>query len=407
MMKGLRRGADVVVVNQYFPPDTSATALRLSEVCQRLSRDWGVTVLCGTPSYNPDRESSALQNGTQEFRIVRIPSCRFSRRTRLGRGLNYATYLLGVTIALAFVPTKRCIVAFTDPPIVGLPALLWARLKRKPLIQVVQDLHPEAAVASGLLRDGVLAATFRWITNLYLRRAHAVVVIGERMKAHLISARNVAEQRITLIPNWSEIDEVISKGDVTAADSPVFKVLYAGNLGLSQGLDIIIACAERLRRHGDIQFLVVGDGVEREAFVKAVGERKLTNVSVLGERLPKAEFAQLIAGCQIGLVLMKDGFNSAIVPSKVYTIMAAGIPFLSAAAAGSEIEALALRHGAGIVIGHDAEEMAAAILRLRDQPDDRKRMGENGRFAIIRDYSRDASLGKYAALVKEVCSPRK
>ena len=346
-----------------------------------------------------------LRHETERLRIVRIPSCRFSRKTRLGRGLNYATYLLGVTGALAFVHTKRCIVAFTDPPIVGLAALLWARLKRKPLIQVVQDLHPEAAVASGVLRGGLTAGTLHWITNVYLRRANAVVVIGERMKEYLIRARGVAEERITIIPNWSEIDDSVCTVDVGALDPSAFRVLYAGNLGLSQGLDVIIDCAKRLRLYRDIQFIVVGDGVERERFIGAISEQGLTNVAVLGKRLPKTEFARFIKECHVGLVLMKDGLNSALVPSKVYTIMAAGIPFLSAGGKGSETETLALRHGAGIALRHDAEEMAAAILQLRDHPEDRRRMGENGRSAAVREYGREAGLGKYAALVKASVLP--
>lgn len=392
---------DLIIVNQYFLPDTAATALRIADICEELGSNWSVAVVCGSPSYNPDKMNGESHSGNVD--IVRVPSFRFSRRTWWGRVFNYVSYLVGATIAIGLLRSPKCIIAFTDPPLIGLAALFWAFIKRRPYIQVVQDLHPECAIASGMLKYGFVSRLVEWMTNIYLRRADVVIAIGERMRAYLIASRRVSVDRLEVIHNWPEITSEIYKKDGEIKDGAEFTVIYAGNLGHSQGLGTLIACAKKLEIYPSIRFLVVGDGAARESFCQDIKTYDLTNVTLMS-RLPQKEFSSLIRKCDIGLVLMKDGLSGAMLPSKVYTIMAAGIPFLSVGGMDSEVEFLAQKHNAGLVVAHSVENMAEAILWFYEHAREREEMGTNGRLLIDGRYGRQFGLKRYVEVVEEVCN---
>jgi len=398
---------DVVILNQYFCPDTAATAMRIMDICEKISTEWRVVVVCGTPSYNPKPLEMKMDQLKSAIYVIRIPGFRCSRKNVLGRIVNYMSYLLGAFIVVSKVKVKGCFLTFTDPPLVGLIGMVWAKIKGKPYLQVVQDLHPECSIASGLLRDGAVSRIITMLTSLYLKNADVVVAIGERMKEYLAETRKVPESRIRVIHNWPENlfpegKKLNLTGEMNDRDASL-KVLYAGNLGYSQGLEVIVECAQRLELYSDIEFVIIGEGASKERLVNLVIDKSLTNIK-FGERISGREFSNMIRSCHVGLVLMKDGLKGAMVPSKLYTIMAASIPFLCVGGVESDVDRIGKTYFAGTVVPHDAQEMAEAILWFRGHPEEREKMGRNGRLAVEKDFGTEHGVKRYARLIEEVCA---
>src|SRR5947208_2947452 len=179
----------LLLINQYFPPDTAATAKMAALVAGALAREHRVTVLCGRPSYDPT-ERHPYYLGHREVRdnlvVERVGSATLSRHRMRGRLGNYLSYFaLAVPRTLAF--RADVVVAMTDPPGVGIAAAFVAALKRVPFIYNIRDLHPDMAVRGGLIRGGLVTAVWERLHRWALRRADQVIVLGDDMRERIIA----------------------------------------------------------------------------------------------------------------------------------------------------------------------------------------------------------------------------
>src|SRR5438034_6038625 len=186
----------VLFVNQYFPPDASATAHLLGELTEDLALNHHeVWVVAGRPSYNPT--AGPLIPARVDVR--RAVSTSFDRSTMLGRSLNYASFLLGSLYQTLRGPAPDVVVAMTDPPIIGAVAALAARSWRRPFVQVYQDLYPDIAVALGHVRSRRAIRAWRRLNQLVRGEATRIVVVGRDMRARL-EADGVPAERIDWLP---------------------------------------------------------------------------------------------------------------------------------------------------------------------------------------------------------------
>jgi colanic acid biosynthesis glycosyl transferase WcaI len=182
-------------------------------------------------------------------------------------------------------------------------------------------------------------------------------------------------------------------------------VLHAGNIGLSQNLDVVIDAAERLKARPDIVFLFIGDGNRKAALEKRVRERGLTNVRFLPFQ-PRHQLRWTYATSDVCLVSLKPGLAGYIVPSKLYPILAAGRPYIAAVESISEVASLTERHRCGVLVPPgDAGALADQIVRLAGDPRERESMGGRGRVAAEL-FARDRQVAAHAQVIEEVSGAR-
>src|SRR5215467_9261956 len=149
----------VVLLKQYFPPDTSATAKMAQTVADALSQQHEVTVLCGRPSYDPtERRRWRLWQSERSgnLRVVRVGSTTYSRFQMKWRVLNYLTYT-ALVVPAALLVSCDVVLAMTDPPFEGIVGAIVARLKRKPYAYNIRDLYPDMALAGSIIQPGFLS----------------------------------------------------------------------------------------------------------------------------------------------------------------------------------------------------------------------------------------------------------
>ena len=396
----------VCYFNRSYWPDTGATGQLLTELAEDLVAKHGmdVTVVTGYPLAGGEPlPSFETRNGV---RIVRARGTTFSPRRFTGRATNYLTYFLSAVWAALRLPRQDVTIALTDPPIIGLAAL--AARPRHGVIFFCQDIFPEVA---GLLEDfhsPLINALLERLNRFVVRRAVRIVALGDTMASRLIHGKGADPAKLTIIHNWADPSAIVPSAKTnhfaTAHGlASSFVLLHAGNIGLSQNLDVVIDAAALLKPRRDIVILFIGDGNRRLALQSSAASRGLDNVRFLPFQ-PRDQLRWTYASSDVCLVSLKAGLAGYIVPSKLYPILAAGRPYIAAVEPLSEVAALTERHRCGVRVDPgDAVQLADAIRRLADQPGERDSMGARARLASEL-FSRDRQVAAHAQVIEEVAA---
>jgi colanic acid biosynthesis glycosyl transferase WcaI len=242
------------------------------------------------------------------------------------------------------------------------------------------------------------------------RRADRVVAIGETMAERLVDGKGADARKVVVIHNWAD-SAVFTPADKTnpfaAAHGlgSAFVVLHGGNIGLSQQLDSIVDAAALLRDRPDIVILFVGDGARRVRLEDDVRSRGLANVRFVDYQ-PREQMPWTYATADLCLVSLKRGLAGYIVPSKLYTILAAGCAYVAAVEDACEVAHLTRTHDCGVVVPPgDAGAIADAIRRLADDPARRAAMGARAK-AASKSYARAHQVALYAQMLRELTGRR-
>ncbi|MGH2652937.1 MAG: glycosyltransferase family 4 protein [Actinomycetota bacterium] len=391
----------VLFINQYYPPDVSATGYLLGELTEDLAAQHEVWVVAGRPSYNP--EGSTYQ--PRGVHVRRAWSTSFRRASMMGRLANYSSFVLGSLIRSFSVPRPDVIVAMTDPPVIALVGLLAAERHRSRLVHVCADLFPDIAVALKRMDHPVVVSLWRRLNRLVRPRCDRVVAVGRDMLERL-EADGVPREKLAFLPNWANdavprLDEIVQTRRALGWDGR-YVVMHAGNMGLAQNLEILVGAAEALRHRPEIRIVFVGDGAAKAGLERAAAERRLDNVEFLPYR-PKDQAQAVLAAADLHVVSLARGLWGCAVPSKVYGILGLGLPFVAAVEPRSEVARVVDESGAGVrVEPGNARQMARAIEQFADGIVDGKEAGEKGRREFHRRYERSVATGRYRDLLESV-----
>jgi len=393
----------ILLLNLYYPPDTSATAKMAQTVAQALARESQVTILCGRPSYDPIERRPWRLYQTEEkadVRIVRVGSTAFPRFNMKKRVLNYLSYaMLAIPCAL-FTPCDA-VLAMTDPPFEGIIGALVAMLKGKPYFYNIRDMYPDMAVGGAIVRAGLLARVWERWHCWALRRASKVIVLGEDMRNRIL-AKGVRAERIEIVRDGTEI--LAAQARPPQLDSEVmreirngfrFVLLHAGNIGFYGAWETLIAAAKQLAGDG-VGLVFVGEGAQRAQLETAA--KGLANVRIL-PFYPGSKVASVLAAADAHLITVKRGLEGVVVPSKMYGILAAGKPIV--AAAPRETDAVTLGERLGFGVGADPDqpdELAGVIRELASDPARVEGMGRAA-LAAAPAYDRVRELQKFVEIV--------
>lgn len=395
----------VCYFNRSYWPDTGATGQLLTELAEDLvsSHGFEVTVVTGYPLAHSGTPLPARET-RHGVSIIRAGGTTFPQRRFVARATNYLTYFVSALWAALTLPRQDLTVALTDPPIIGLAAL--AARPRRGMVFYCQDIFPEVA---GLLEDfhsPVVNVVLDRLNRLLVARAARIVALGDTMAARLVEGKGADPSRIAVIHNWADTSALVPSDK----DNPFsrahglvgrFVVLHAGNIGLSQNLDVVIDAAEHLRQRPDILVLFIGDGGRRAALEKAVAARRLDNVRFLPFQ-PRDQLRWTYGSADLCLVSLKPGLAGYIVPSKLYPILAAGRSYVAAVDESSEVAAITRRHDCGLLaVPGNASDLAAQILALADDPNRRRAMGARAREAAAL-FARDRQVAAHAKLLRDL-----
>jgi colanic acid biosynthesis glycosyl transferase WcaI len=404
-----------------FAPDGVSTAAILTELTSQLrSRGHHVTVVTTTPHYNHDADTLASQPLTRKWRgllresrshgtpVYHVPVRPKGRRV-LSRLVDYFKFHAIGTLVAPIVAGRYDVVFAPSPPLtVGLSAMLLGWFRRVPFVYNVQEIYPDIAVSLGLLRNPLLIRSMLWLEGFVYRRATVVVVISDRFRQRLLD-KGVPAAKLKVIPNFVDVEfmQPRSRDNAFAREYGLagkFVVLYAGNVGLTQDFEAMLAAAHALTDRPNVHFAVVGDGARREWLEGEIVRRGLSNVSLLPYQ-PRNRVPDVYGSAAVCLVPMQAGTAQETFPSKIYTIMASARPAVVAADPDSELSAIVaqVRCGRAVPPG-DGPAMANAIRELEGSPDEARACGERGRLYVVERHSPSAVAALYDDLLRGIAA---
>jgi len=371
----------VTLVSQYYKPEIGATQNRMSAFAEGLrARGHEVTVIAEQPNhpagvYAPGWGSRPLVTELGDITVHRLWVATSPRKTTARRLAFYGSFAVGA-LAASIATARPDVVFCTSPPLPGAwAAAVAARAQRVPYILDVRDLWPAAASALGELSNARMIRALERVERWLYRSAGGVTATTRPFCRHIdaIASRPVAHH----LPNGA-LDALL---ELPARPPPPkgFVVGYAGNLGIAQGLGIVLDAAALLR-DTQVRFRLVGAGPLREELERQIANLRLDNVT-LEPPVPTERIGHFLQSCHALLVPLRDQpLLGDFIPSKVYDAMAVGRPVICAA--GREAAELVEATGCGVVVPpEDGSALAAEITALADDPARVDRLGRAGRAA--------------------------
>lgn len=393
----------LIILNQFFYPDHSATSQLMTELAESLvERGVKVTALAGRGRYNGG-EALPGNEDHKGVRIERAWATSYGKGNILGRLSDYLSFYVGASWRLMRLPRHDIVMALTTPPLIGLIALVIGRLRGMRVVMLVQDVYPDIAIALGTLSPRNPVTTFLdYLNRLILRRADRIIVLGECMK-ECVTAKvgGHARGKIDVIHNWADGEAIKPLGQepnpfvVEHKLEGRFIVLFSGNLGRVNEFKTILSAALRLRDNHEIVFLFIGDGAKAIEIKHYVREKGLDNIRLLPYQ-PRLLLRYSLSAGHASLVTLADGLAGLSVPSKTYPILAAGRPVLFVGDCRSDVARVLRTSGCGEVFAPGDSERLACV--IEDWAADRgkvERMGQRARSLFETSFNRPRAVSAY------------
>jgi colanic acid biosynthesis glycosyl transferase WcaI len=392
----------ILLLNEYYPPDTSATAKMAAQVAETLAERHQVTVVAGRPSYDPDESYpfAFLRRDTRNgVTVERVGSTAYSRHRMRRRVSNYLTYLaLAVPRAIALRPDV--VLAMTDPPVAGIAGAFVARRIGRPFVYNIRDMYPDMAVGGDIVRPGAWVDRWEKMHRRALKQAARVIVLGDDMRERIL-AKGAAPDRVVVVRDGTSFPE-----SMPPQTDPVcreirsgfdFVVLHAGNLGFYGAWKTLLSAAQMLSNE-NTGLVFIGGGANRDALGAAAANAP--NVLFLPFR-PAEQIPHVMMAGDVHIVTVRRGLEGVVVPSKLYSILAAGRPVLAVAASNSDAARIVTESGCGLAA--DPDDPAAAAAAIRQLRSDPVRLAEMGRRAreIANKYARVNELRRFVEVMEE------
>ncbi len=422
-----RESRSVLILNQSFWPDVVATAQQADDLARFLAEQGDrVTVIASRSLYGkrgarlPSRESVAGVS------IYRVSWNIFDKGGTATRALDYLRFNIACAMKALLLPRQDVVICLTTPPFVAIVGLMLCWLKGTEFVFWTMDLYPDLPVEAGMMRrNGLAHKVLSVLDVLCLRRANQVVTLGRCMERR-IRAKGVDPRRISIIPPWSDPEEIqdlpplqvapavdaLSRMRPEATPRRVgnafrtewnlgdrFVIQYSGNFGLGHDYQTVLDAMLASKDDDGIRWVIVGGGVAWPKVERFIEEHGIRNV-VLKPYQARARLGDLISLGDVHLVLMVPSFEGVILPSKFYGIMAAGRPTVFVGPEGSEIALTIKEYRCGVVVPNgNASGLLRVIDELRREPGLALALGQRGRKALEERFSRELACRSWHSLL--------
>ena len=400
-----------MVLCPHFAPDLAPTGVVMTRIVSELAaRGHELHVVTALPWYR----NHAIEPGwggrlwrtekTEWGSIIRVhPFPGKSKSNLLRRALGFIafSYAVGIrSVHAAGLPFKVDGVLAMSPPLtLGLTGWFTKIIRRAPLVFNIQDVFPDAAIQTGAISNKKIIAAAKWLERMSYQGSDAVVLLSQDLRANI--ANKIDEkfhQRLHVIPNFVDTHAITPQDRMTAYRSELgigdqLVVMYAGNVGFSQSLNLVVDAAAKFP---DIAFVINGDGAARKKLEEDC--TRLTNV-FFGDYQPIERLSEVLATGDIHVVPLRAGLASVSVPSKSYSILAAGRPMLAAIDPGTEIPNMLQQSGAGVAVEPDSSvAFIEALSQLISRREQLHEMGSRGRTWVETHASPASVAAQYEAI---------
>ena len=403
------RATRLLLVNQHYYPDVASTGQHLTDLAEHLAREgYSVEVLTGRGKYVAgvvEAPATEVRNGV---RIRRLRTTTFGRKSHVGRVIDYLSFYVRVLVTLVFRRRRDGVVFLTTPPLLGFLGAIARVLRGQRYGIWSMDLHPDAEVASGMLRaNSMVAKLLEWANATGYRRADFVIDLGRYMKQRIV-AKGVSPERTHTVHVWSAKEEIVP---TPRDENPLidelglrekFVVMYSGNAGIVHDFDAICQAMWLLKEDPRIYFLFVGDGPRRREIERFAREQAIENFSYRAY-FDREQLRYSLSVADVHLLSLRAPFVGISVPGKLYGIMASARPAIFVGPRECESAETIAEGQFGAVIDpteqNAGDALATLLTEMASNGRDLAGWGAAGRSEFERHYERSVNCDRFARVI--------
>jgi glycosyltransferase involved in cell wall biosynthesis len=402
----------VLILSQYYFPEGVPKPHELAEALKANGHE--VSVITGFPHYPGGKLKSGYKLGLikreniNDVPIVRMFEIPYHSTNPLLRIANYFSFMVSAPFGAFFTPQCDVIYVWHPPLTIGIAAWLVAKIKGVPFVYDVQDIWGHFVVLSGMVREGSFSVKLiRKLEKFVCRRANSLIVQTEAGRSYFTD-KGIESEKIAILPNWidekmftesSEMERQALREKMGWKDK--FIILFAGNLGIVQGLDSVVEAARHIP-NGSAKIVFIGEGTDKPRLEKLAKELNVGERIQFVDRQPMEKMPGFMSAADALLVnLKKSDLSKFVIPSKTVAYLASGKPILMAT--GGASADLIKEAKAGISVEpENAVELAKAIEEMRKMPfPEREKLGLNGKEFLQKNLSKVEILARYEQLLSE------
>jgi colanic acid biosynthesis glycosyl transferase WcaI len=408
----------VLVLCPHFEPDLAPTGVVMTSIVHELAElGHQLHVVTSLPWYEHHRVEPewALRRPADVIRHTDVPWGRISRvhpfptdKTNIpARAVAFGAFT-GLNAATALLSRGQPDVVLSMSPPLTLGPAGWAvaRARRVPFVFNIQDVFPDVAIEVGAITNPAVIAGASWLERTTYRAADAITVLSDDLRDNVAAKLPPGRQgKVRVIPNFVDTAHIRPgpKENAYRAEHGLTGktvVMYAGNLGYSQSVDLLLDAAIAFQHDPSVVFVVNGGGSARPGLERQAAG--LANVRFV-DLQPRERLPEVLAAADVHVVPLRRGLARSSVPSKLYSILASGRPVVASVDPGTEVARTIDRAGAGLAVPpEDAEALTKALRKVVEQPEQAATWGRAGRSFVEGWASPAAVAASYAALFEEL-----
>ena len=399
---------NLIIVNQYFPPDFASTGQLIEELTNSLrDENFNLKVLTGMPAYKFNKKFAKPLEKRKQTIIIRSKLSRIIPKKFKGKIFNSIFFCLRVLTHLLVLNKKNHLILYTTEP-AYLPVFAWFyhKIKRIPYIILIYDIFPEILNDLKLMnQDNIIIKIWKKLNKLSFDSSKEIIVLSSAMKNKIHNNYLIPTKKINNIPSWADEKSIYyhpkSKNNFLKKHKleKYFIVLYSGNQGRCHDFNTLLNAAKILKNKKDILFLFVGDGFQNESLKKECINNNLINCMFLPFQ-EKKDLPLILSSASIGVVSLSEKINGLLVPSKLYGHLACGTPIAAISGKDSYLKKLIEEHKCGKWFENENhKDLAEWILKVFKSKENFKQMGKSSLDLFLKEFTLDIVSKKYLKVI--------
>lgn len=402
---------------QYYPPENASGLSLVKDLLEGFTTraGWRIDLFCPTPTRGVDDDTRKVYCGEKKIEIKCNGKLHINRmallREKKGfipRTIRYIIFSFECLMKSMTVPADF-IFTGSGPPTQGLVAGFAGKMTNKKVIYNLQDIFPDSLITSGICSEhSILYKIGKKIEINTYKNADLIITISDDMKKNLLG-KGVSPSKIVMIPNWIDVHSIEHVSDEKNTlfhelhlDPNKFYITYAGNIGYVQAIDEIIDATELLGEHSEIQFVIFGEGSEKEKIEEKIKHKKIDNVSLFPLQ-PLDRISEVYSLGQASIVSCKKGTSGSGLPSKTWSIMGASCAVLGYFDIPSEFSNIVTANECGVCVqSGDTKKLAEKIIELSENRELCSFYGTNGRKYVENYASKESAVKKYIDCIQKI-----
>lgn len=408
----------LLVYANYFYPEVASTSQLLTELCQNLSNDFDITVICAVPCYTGKieekyRTKKYYYENLDNIKIVRVSVPEFDKTNKISRVKHILAYFFRSIKATFKVGKVDSIYTISQPPILGgVLGYIGKKITKGKLIYNIQDFNPEQIIAVGYSKNKLLLKLLLKIDTFICKKSDLIIVVGRDMQQTLINRfKNKKVPNNVVINNWMDEKSVypLEKNNTKIVKfkkkhklDGKFIIMYSGNVGLFYDLENLITLFEKYKDNKDVVFAIIGEGAIKQKLIDYCNEHNMDNVKFIPYQ-DKKDLIYSLNAADVHLVTNAKGIKGVSVPSKIYGCLATNVPIFGILEKETEAWKIIENSNCGILAETgDYIQIKNALDKIIKEKYKFVNKHLTGRKYLEDNFTRDKSIEKYRKEISKI-----